>query len=201
MWGILILGVLSLNYLIFINKDGFSSALINRNFGGPIIQDSLLAVAAANASIIDNETENIPDSDAISQVYAPNSAPKKKSKEAEYFNPPTIGWNWGKLHAYNAVDIANRCGTPIYASAEGFITSEDSNGDWNNGYGNFIIIEHTNNTQTLYAHLERSAISVGQHIKAKELIGYMGNTGNTDGPTGCHLHFEIHGAKNPLAIK
>lgn len=199
LWGILILGILSINYLPFLNKNDFSSAFLNKNLGGPIIQDSLLAVAAANTNIINDETENVANSDAISQTYTPNSDPKNKTKNTEYFTPPTIGWNWGKLHDYNAIDIANRCGTPIYASAEGFIVSENSNGDWNDGYGNSIIIEHPNNTQTLYAHLKKSIVSIGQHIKSKELIGYMGNTGNTDGPTGCHLHFEVHGAKNPLA--
>lgn len=202
LWGILILGVLSVNYLPFLNKNDFSSVFLSKNLGGPVIQDSLLAVAAANTDIINNRSEtaiNSENSDAVSQSYniANNNAPK--DKDAAYFAPPTIGWNWGKLHHYNAVDIANRCGTPIYASAEGFIIEEDSTGNWNDGYGNYIKIEHPNNTQTLYAHLEKSAVSISQHVKAKDFIGYIGNTGNTDGPTGCHLHFEVHGAKNPFA--
>lgn len=142
---------------------------------------------------------NSGDSDAIGQIYVPNNLSKNKNSKDDYFSPPTFGWNWGKLHNYNAVDIANSCGTPIYASAEGFIIETNSDGDWNNGYGNDIIIEHTNNTQTLYSHLQKVLVRVGDHVKAKDLIGYMGNTGNTDGPTGCHLHFEVYGAKNPLA--
>lgn len=115
-----------------------------------------------------------------------------------YFAIPTTGWNWGRLHEYNAVDIANGCGTPVYAAAEGLVAETDSSG-WNNGYGNYIKIEHPNNTYTLYAHLNKILIKEGIYIFQGTQIGLMGNTGNTHGPTGCHLHFEVHGAKNPFA--
>jgi len=115
-----------------------------------------------------------------------------------YFAVPTMGWNWGQLHDYNAVDIANQCGTPVYAAAEGLVVKADDSG-WNDGYGNYIEIEHPNNTFTRYAHLEKILIEEGKYILQGAEIGLMGNTGNTHGPTGCHLHFEVHGAKNPFA--
>jgi len=115
-----------------------------------------------------------------------------------YFSVPTTGWNWGRLHEYNAVDIANRCGTPVYAAAEGLVVEANSGG-WNNGYGKYIKIEHPNKTYTLYAHLNEILTEEGKYILQGTLIGSMGNTGNTHGPTGCHLHFEVYGAKNPFA--
>jgi len=115
-----------------------------------------------------------------------------------YFAIPTTGWNWGRLHDYNAVDIANRCGTPVYAAAEGLVI-ETNSGGWNNGYGNYLKIEHPNKTYTLYAHLNKISVEEGKYILQGAPIGLMGNTGNTHGPTGCHLHFEIYGAKNPFA--
>jgi len=115
-----------------------------------------------------------------------------------YFAIPTTGWNWGQLHNYNAVDIANACGTPVYASAEGLVTEQSSYG-WNEGYGSFIFIEHPNNTKTRYAHLQKSLASVGDYVSQGDLIGYIGNTGKTHGVTGCHLHFEVYGAKNAFA--
>jgi murein DD-endopeptidase MepM/ murein hydrolase activator NlpD len=115
-----------------------------------------------------------------------------------YFAVPTTGWNWGRLHEYNAVDIANRCGTPVYASAEGLVT-ETYPYSWNNGYGSYLKIEHPNSAYTLYAHLSKILVEEGKYILQGTPIGSMGNTGNTHGPTGCHLHFEIHGAKNPFA--
>lgn len=181
-----------------------ANAFYQKNLGGPNVdlKDSLLA----NAGIIDPSEMIIEsridseDSDSLIQILASNtSLPKKNNDKGDKLSPPTIGWNWGQIHAYNAVDIANRCGTPIYAASEGFIIEEIINDGWNNGYGNYIKIEHPDSIQTLYAHLEKGIVSIGQYVNNKELIGYMGNTGNTHGPTGCHLHFEVHGAKNPLA--
>ncbi len=115
-----------------------------------------------------------------------------------YYALPTTGWNWGKLHNFNGVDIANGCGTPIYAAAEGLV-SEVRSGGWNEGYGSYVIIEHPNNTRTRYAHNQRNVVSVGDYILQGDTIGYIGNTGLTHGPTGCHVHFEVMGARNPFA--
>ncbi|MDP2696213.1 MAG: M23 family metallopeptidase [bacterium] len=115
-----------------------------------------------------------------------------------YFISPAVGWNWGRLHNYNAVDIANACGTPIYAAAEGLIVDESSYG-WNSGYGHYIDIEHPNSVVTRYSHTQRNVVSVGDYVLQGDLIAYIGSTGNTHGPTGCHLHFEVRGARNPFA--
>ncbi|GEM_PF-1684845 len=112
-----------------------------------------------------------------------------------YFSMPADGFNWGKLHPHNAVDIANACGTDITASAEGLV-NETSLGSWDSGYGNYILISHPNGTKTRYAHLQSISVSVGKFVKKGELIGKMGQTGNA---TGCHVHFEIIGAANPFA--
>jgi LysM repeat protein len=114
------------------------------------------------------------------------------------FKMPTIGWNWGRLHSNNAVDIANSCGTPVYASASGFVGQADLDG-WNNGYGSFILIRHKNNLETLYAHLSAIFVSEGAYVNQGDLIGAIGSTGRVDGYAGCHLHLEIHGAENPFA--
>lgn len=111
---------------------------------------------------------------------------------------PTTGWNWGRLHNYNAVDIANSCNTPVYASASGYV-EEAEVGGWNNGYGNYIVIRHKNNLKTLYAHLSTVFVSPGAYVNQGDLIGAIGNTGKVDGYTGCHLHFEVRGGVNPFA--
>lgn len=115
-----------------------------------------------------------------------------------YFKIPTTGWNWGQLHNYNGVDIANYCGTSVYSAADGLVLESRSSG-LNSGYGHFIKIEHPNDTTTLYSHLEKVEVDTGDLVKQGQLIGTIGNTGNTHGPTGCHLHFEVYGAKNPFA--
>lgn len=116
-----------------------------------------------------------------------------------YFAIPTTGWNWGRLHDYNAVDIANQCGTPVYAAAEGLVVEIAADDGWNSGYGNYVKIEHPNKTYTRYAHLSKILVDSGKYVLQGAKIGLMGNTGNTHGPTGCHLHFEVYGAKNPFA--
>ena len=122
-----------------------------------------------------------------------------------YFQMPVVGWNWGELHEHNAVDIANQCGTPVHAAAEGAVIPDDRLGDgtsgWNEGYGMFVLVEHPNGTRTRYAHLSKITTTIGAYVQQGDEIGEIGNTGNTDGPTGCHLHFEVYGAKNPFAVK
>ena len=116
-----------------------------------------------------------------------------------YFIFPTTGLNWGVLHPYNAVDIANHCGTPVYAAADGIVTVITNDNGWNSGYGNHIRIQHPNGSLTLYAHLSVVNVKVGQSVTQGQVIGAIGNTGNVTGPTGCHLHFEVRGMVNPFA--
>lgn len=117
---------------------------------------------------------------------------------SKIFTAPTTGWNWGILHNVNAVDIANECGTPIFAAAEGLVSESVSLG-WNSGYGSYIKIQHATAAITLYAHLSKNSVLAGTYVFQGDEIGLMGNTGNTHGPTGCHLHFEVRGAVNPFA--
>ncbi len=137
----------------------------------------------------------------------PTSIVQKEMKKenladlAGYFVLPAKGWNWGILHDYNAVDIANTCGSNIYAAADGVVIEESSDGSWNGGYGNYVLIEHPNKTQTRYAHTLKNVVKVGDVVSQGENIAFIGSSGNTQGTTGCHLHFEVLGAKNPFALK
>jgi murein DD-endopeptidase MepM/ murein hydrolase activator NlpD len=88
-----------------------------------------------------------------------------------------------------AIDIANRVNTPIYASANGVVVKSDDG--WNYGYGNYIVVDHGNDVQTLYAHNSVRKVEAGDEVKTGQLIALMGNTGNVWGPTGVHLHFEV----------
>ncbi|OGF62594.1 hypothetical protein A2926_01075 [Candidatus Giovannonibacteria bacterium RIFCSPLOWO2_01_FULL_44_40] len=113
---------------------------------------------------------------------------------AGYFTRPIIGGRKTQgLHGFNGVDLADNCGTPVYASAGGTVIVARSQG-WNGGYGRYIAISHPNGTQTLYAHLLGVYASVGQYVSQSSNIGTIGSTGNS---TGCHVHFEVRGARNP----
>ncbi len=113
-----------------------------------------------------------------------------------YYGNPVPGARLTQgLHGYNGIDLGAPNGTPVYASAAGTIIVAKSGGGYNGGYGNYIVISHDNGTQTLYAHLSSLSVAGGEVAKG-DLIGSVGNTGRS---TGYHLHFEVRGAKNPLA--
>jgi murein DD-endopeptidase MepM/ murein hydrolase activator NlpD len=132
-----------------------------------------------------------------------------------YFLPTDgIGWVSSPFGArgngfHKGIDIACNKGTPIYAVADGIVSTaidgcKEGNWKCGGGYGNVVYIEHQRIafSQTRYAHLHRLAagISTGNPIKAGQIIGYCGNTGHSFGD---HLHFEIRVsgvAKNPLSF-
>jgi len=98
------------------------------------------------------------------------------------------------IHGYNGVDFGAGIGTPVRAAAAGDVIVAKSSG-WNGGYGNYIVIKHKNGVQTLYAHLSRVDVGVGESVAQGDGIGALGNTGKSTGP---HLHFEVRGGKNPF---
>ncbi len=98
------------------------------------------------------------------------------------------------IHGYNAVDLAAPFGTPIVAAASGRVIVSRSGG-WNGGYGTYVVIDHPDGTQTLYAHMSRVAVWQGAQVVAGQVIGYVGSTGRSTGP---HVHFEVRGAINPF---
>lgn len=149
-------------------------------------------------------------------MILPSVKPSSKTMSAQelsklpefknFFMLPLAGLNFGQLHDNNAVDIGNKCGTSVKAAASGMVIEDaalktDGSSGWNDGYGLFVLIEHANGVKTRYAHLNKVSVKVGDSVNQGDKIGLVGNTGNTDGPTGCHLHFEVVGAKNPFATK
>ena len=114
-----------------------------------------------------------------------------------YYIRPIVGGRISQgLHGYNAIDFATNLGAPILAAASGEVIISKANGYWNGGYGNYIVIKHSNGTQTLYSHNNRNIVWPGFHVVQGQVIGYVGSTGRSTGP---HVHFEVRGAKNPFA--
>jgi murein DD-endopeptidase MepM/ murein hydrolase activator NlpD len=110
--------------------------------------------------------------------------------------PPASGYISQRLHSYNAVDIANKCNTtPIYASASGMIQQTG----YHNIAGHYIRVLHPNGIVTFYGHLSKILVKTNQSVNQGDVIAYMGNSGYTIGPTGCHIHFEVRGGTNPFA--
>lgn len=109
-----------------------------------------------------------------------------------YRNAPTRGAS----RNHKGIDIPGAIGTPIYATADGFIGRAESVG----GYGKLVEINHGNAVQTRYGHLSAMNVTPGQRIRKGDILGYMGSTGRS---TGSHLHYEVRiagEAINPTAF-
>ncbi|MBB1602982.1 M23 family metallopeptidase [Variovorax sp. UMC13] len=85
---------------------------------------------------------------------------------------------------HNGIDFAAPTGTAVRAVGDGTVEFAGRQ----NGYGNIIILKHRNNQQTVYAHLSRIDVKVGQSVNQSQFIGAVGSTGWATGP---HLHFEF----------
>lgn len=111
-----------------------------------------------------------------------------------YFIRPAKGGKTQGLHGHNGIDFSARGGLSVVASASGKVLISLISG-YNGGYGRYIVIAHSNGTQTLYAHLSANFVSAGDTVEQGQLIGNIGSTGLSTGP---HLHFEVRGARNPF---
>ena len=123
-----------------------------------------------------------------------NSSIKNTATGGSFSHPIPGAVKTQGIHGSNGVDFGAGIGTTIRAAAAGQVIVAKSSG-WNGGYGNYIVIKHSNGTQTLYAHLSRVDVGVGSSVAAGESIGASGNSGKSTGP---HLHFEVRGGKNPF---
>ena len=93
----------------------------------------------------------------------------------------------GEYKNHGGTDIGASYGSAIYAADSGTVVY--SSDGWNGGWGNYVMIDHGNGMQTLYAHMSSRAVSAGQTVSRGQTIGYVGSTGMSTGP---HLHFEMY---------
>ncbi|MFS0841122.1 M23 family metallopeptidase [Paenibacillus sp. 1P03SA] len=102
----------------------------------------------------------------------------------------TFGTRWGKMH--KGIDIVGN--HTIMAADNGKVVSAGYKSD----YGNYVLIDHMNGYETMYAHMSKVETTAGTIVEKGEKIGIMGSTGDS---TGVHLHFEVHkggSLENPL---
>lgn len=102
--------------------------------------------------------------------------------------------NFGMRHSrwHYGIDLDLETGDPVFAAFNGVVRIRQFDG---RGYGNYVMLRHYNGFETLYGHLSRLDVEVGQLVKAGEQIGLGGNTGRS---TGSHLHFEVRYEGNAI---
>lgn len=95
-----------------------------------------------------------------------------------------------RFHA--GLDFTAPLGTPIYATANGVAKIAGNAG---NGYGNYVVLNHGYGYETLYGHMYKVNVKVGQRVQRGDVIGYVGSTGKSTGP---HCHYEVHKNKQRI---
>lgn len=85
---------------------------------------------------------------------------------------------------HTGLDFKGTTGDPVRATARGQVTVAG----WQNGYGNHVQVLHANGYSTLYGHLSKVSVRVGQTIEPGDEVGLLGSTGRSTGP---HLHYEV----------
>lgn len=90
----------------------------------------------------------------------------------------------GGYEYHDGIDISNKRGTPIKATASGIVEEAG----WEGSLGNLVVINHNNGYKSYYGHNAKIIVSRGQSVKKGQIIAYMGSTGRSTGP---HCHFKI----------
>ncbi len=111
--------------------------------------------------------------------------------ESGYYISDRFRYRYNPVYGYyehhTGLDITGTgCYSEIYAANNGEVIMS-TNVD-NGGYGKFAVINHNNGYSTLYGHMVKVVVKVGDVVEKGQVIGYMGSTGIS---TGCHLHFEV----------
>lgn len=143
----------------------------------------------------------------IAGYYAPDGKPMRKAflRAPVEFTRVSSVFNSHRLHpilhlirGHMGTDYAAPTGTPVHAAGDGRVSFKGDRG----GYGNAVILAHTNNVSTLYGHMSRFAknLHIGSRVAQGDVIGYVGMTGLATGP---HLHYEyltngVH--RNPQTV-
>ncbi len=142
-----------------------------------------------------------------SDYYTPegNSLKKAFLRSPIAFSRVSSGFTSARFHpvlnqwrAHKGTDFAAAMGTPIKATANGVVSFAGRQ----NGYGNLVVLKHSNSVSTAYGHMSRFAKDVrnGKRVAQGEVIGYVGQTGYATGPH-CHYEYRINGQQHdPLRV-
>lgn len=143
-----------------------------------------------------NNIDDVTDIPVGKKIYIPKRRIYSRQSTPDFIWPLkgtiTRGFkNTGPIY-HTGIDILASEGTPILAAASGGVIY---NGDQMAGYGNMLIIKHSNGFSTVYAHNRSNLVKVGENVKQGQIVAKVGSTGRSSGP---HLHFEIRKDKKPV---
>ena len=161
---------------------------------GKYLRDGdVLAAEFVNNGKVYRAVRYVSDSGTVG-YYTPDGKPMRKAflrapveftRVSSVFDPHRLHPILNLIRGHMGTDYAAPIGTPVHAAGDGRVSFEGVRG----GYGNAVVLSHSNDISTLYGHLSRFArgVHVGSHVQQGEVIGYVGMTGLATGP---HLHYE-----------
>jgi murein DD-endopeptidase MepM/ murein hydrolase activator NlpD len=94
---------------------------------------------------------------------------------------------------HSGIDLQAAQGTEVYAVRSGLVSAAG----WDETLGNYVAVDHGEQKESVYGHLQKIQVSLNQEVKSGTILGTVGSTGKSTGP---HLHFEIRvrgEARNP----
>lgn len=188
--------ILPINGIRHTIKKGDTLKSVAKLYNADVEDIELFNGLIENSVLEIGDTLMVPQGEIIEPVAKKAPVTKAKTSYTGYYVRPVLsGIKTQGVHGRNGVDIAASIGTSVRASAKGTVILAKL-GAWNGGYGNYVVIQHPNGTQTLYAHLSAIYVQQGQSVEQGVTIGAVGNSGRS---TGAHLHFEIrNGPRNPF---
>ncbi|MGJ7901049.1 M23/M56 family metallopeptidase [Lysobacter sp. 1R34A] len=127
---------------------------------------------------------------------APSAVAAAASAEIAFASPmrkPRISGHFGEVgpprsNPHRGLDFAAPRGTPVHAPAAGVVVAATESYDNAPNYGTVVVLDHGGGWQSLYAHLDRYEVQIGQQVASGERIGRVGTTGKV---TGAHVHVEL----------
>jgi murein DD-endopeptidase MepM/ murein hydrolase activator NlpD len=198
-----------IDFVLDIREGDHFTAVYQQIFqDGRYLRDGdVLAAEFVNNGRLYRAVRYVNDSGAVG-YYTPEGKPMRKAflrapveftRVSSVFNPHRLHPILNLIRGHMGTDYAAPVGTPVHAAGDGRVSFEGVRG----GYGNAILLSHSNEVSTLYGHLCRFArgIRLGSHVQQGEVIGYVGMTGLATGP---HLHYEylVNGLhKDPQTVK
>ncbi len=167
--------------------------LATDNTNPEIQSGTMLIIPGGQREMIDYGPPRIPrDNPAIARTYGPGHCGVLTDGiigDGLFIWPTANHWVSGYDYSpetnHSGIDIGGKVGDAIWNIDDGVIVYAG----WSySGYGNLVVIDHGNDWQSLYAHLDSVYVSCGESVYQGATIGTMGTTGNSSGP---HLHFEL----------
>jgi murein DD-endopeptidase MepM/ murein hydrolase activator NlpD len=198
-----------IDFVLDIREGDRFTAVYERIYqDGKYLRDGeILAAEFVNSGKVYRAVRFVTESGGAS-YYTPDGLPMRKAflrapveftRVSSVFNPHRLHPILNLIRGHMGTDYAAPTGTPVHAAGEGRVSFAGRRG----GYGNALVLAHSNSVSTLYGHMSRFAknIRVGTHVQQGEVIGYVGMTGLATGP---HLHYEylVNGVhKNPQTVQ